>query len=378
MLKKSVSTDFYSCINDICCSITGYLLKVQDFSPGEYYGSFFSEKAYHGPLLDWHAGGAHHHRGCGSAALCFQLAGQENNDEKLLLHAEAAFDWLIARQSPRGGWHEIQNNEKVSDWEMTGLDELSTISSSFAVHGLAAALLNGLPPKKSYMDSLKKAGHWFLSIEFPAGAGIFPHHERSPYDTLNANAHAGESLALIYKVLKDIYGTPVNIFRAGAGRAFKHTLTEQAVSGCFPYRAVGGMTVNYTSLVLWCMLNVYEVLAPEDILGLPKHSEFDVAADLGAHFLNSCIDEEGRIIWEPNETTTAKHNIWTYAITANVLFRLGGDKNITKARLLLHRLFSIRTRSGLLPMRDCGPEITQCAFMQADILMFLIPILTAN
>ena len=49
-------------INKVCKKITDYLLSVQDFSPGEYYGSFWSEKAYHGPLLDYNAGGAHHHR----------------------------------------------------------------------------------------------------------------------------------------------------------------------------------------------------------------------------------------------------------------------------------------------------------------------------
>ena len=36
-------------------------------------------------------------------------------------------------------------------------------------------------------------------------------------------------------------------------------------------------------------------------------------------------------------------------------------------------LASRRTASGLLPMRDQGEEITECAFMQADMLLFLLP-----
>jgi hypothetical protein len=378
MLKKSISTDFYVRINDICTSITEYLLEVQDFTPGEYYGAFYSEKAYHGPLLDWNAGGAHHHRGCGSAALCLWLLGQENNDQSLLRRAETAFDWLVARQSPRGGWHEIQNNEKPSDWEMTGLDELSTISTSFVVHGLTLALLQGLPPKKSYLDSLKQAGYWLLSIEYPLGSGIFPHHERSPYDTLNANTHAGESLALIYKTLKEIFSVRINIFRAGASRAFNHTLQFQTENGLFPYRAADGITLNYTSLVLWCMLNTWENLSHDDLPGMPDIDEFTAATDKGTEFLRSCIDGAGSVIWNGNETSSAKHNIWTYAITANVLFRIGGEKNAVCAERLLCRLMTMRTDSGLLPMRDTGPEITRCAFMQADILMFLLPFLTAN
>jgi hypothetical protein len=33
----------------------------------------------------------------------------------------------------------------------------------------------------------------------------------------------------------------------------------------------------------------------------------------------------------------------------------------------------MQTASGLLPMRDVGEEITECAYMQADMLLFLLP-----
>ena len=63
-------------IRSVCESILDYLLRVQDFKPGEYYGSFWSEKAYHGPLLNYHAGGSHHHRSAGSAGLALWLVGR--------------------------------------------------------------------------------------------------------------------------------------------------------------------------------------------------------------------------------------------------------------------------------------------------------------
>ena len=365
-----------SVTNRIREKITEYLLKVQDFTPGEYYGSFWSEKAYHGPLLDYNAGGAHHHRGCGSAALALWLIGQKNNDSKMMHRAEIAFDWLVARQHERGGWFEIQNNEKPSDWEGTGLEELSTISTSFAVHGLATALLNGLPPKKSYKDCLIKAGMWYLSIEWPAGSGIFPHHERSPYDTLNANMHSIESLVLIATVLSDIYKQNVNLFQQAARRSLLHTLPIQWENGCIPYRAKGKTTINYTSLVLWCLLNADEAL-PERVKKFPDMNWAEPEliknyVDKACVFLCNSINSDGSFKWEEYETSTAKYNMWTYFITMNVLMRVGGDENRNASEKLLRFVESKITASGLPPMRDRGDEITECAFMQADILLFLL------
>lgn len=349
-----------------------YIVSSQEFSAGEYYGAFWSEKAYHGPLLDWHAGGSHHHRGAGSAALALWLTGLRNNDAAMKYHAELAFDWLVARQHSRGGWFEIQNNEKPSNWENTGLEEVSTIESAFVIHGLGYALLSGLPPKKNYMDSLIKAGHWFLSIEWPAGSGIFPHHERSPYDTLNANAHTVESLALIYQSLDSIYSRRINLFLEGARRGFAHTLPLQWENGCYPYRRNTGSTINYTSLVLWCFLNMLEVL-PKNVLtnAWPTGDEIKTHWSQAAAFLTSCIDKKGGLKWEENETSTAKHNMWTYAITYNVLMRLGGDENRIAADKLLRYILARKTTNGLLLMRDEGEEITDCLFMQADMFLFL-------
>ena len=347
-----------------------YLVKQQDFKSGEYYGAFWSEKAYHGPLLDWHAGGSHHYKGTASAALSLWLEGVKKNNSNMMHNSEEGFDWLVAKQHQRGGWMEIQNNEKPSDWENTGLEELSTIETAFAIHGLGMALLNGLAPKKSYMDSMQKAGHWFLSIEWPAGSGVFPHHERSPYDTLNAGSHAIESLFLIYKTMKKTYGKTINIFHAGALRGLNNLLKNQWTDGCYPYRNYGNSTINYTSLVIWCILNSFDILEDQEIDHTLKKKTFD-SFSRAAEFLRSCIDDDGSLLWEKNETTTAKYNIWTYAITINVLRRLGGKRNIEKANKLFGYISKMRTKSGLLPMRARGEEIIACTFMQADILLFL-------
>lgn len=353
-------------------AIIDYLKRAQDFTPGQYYGSFWSEKAYHGPLLDWHGGGAHHYRGAGSAALGLWLVGKERGDDDLLRRAELAFDWIVTGQRQSGGYLEIQNNERPSDWEFTGLEECSTIETSFVVHGLANALLRGLPPKKSYLDCLQRAGHWYLGLEWPAGSGIFPHHERSPYDTLNANLHTGESLAAIFTALREVYGRTLNIFYQGARRTINHTLAEQWPSGCFPYRADNGITINYTSLVVWCLLNTLDTLPGHYRNDLAPADAVRQALDNAAGFLRSCVASDGSLLWEENETSTAKHNIWTYALTANVLRRIPGEANAEAAARLLSYTLSLRTASGLLPMRDVGEEITECAYMQADMLLFLL------
>lgn len=371
LIKNSTNT-----IDAVRDNILTYLLKVQDFSPGEYYGSFWSIKAYHGPLVDWHAGGAHHHRGCGSAALALWNIGKAEKNREIMHRAETAFDWLVSRQHERGGWTEIQNNENPSDWEQTGLEELSTIAGGFAVHGLAQALLDGLPPKKSYMDCLKKAGHWFLRIEWPAGSGIFPHHERSPYNTLNANMHAADALMLIYRALRDVYDVSINIFLQGARRATAKTLESQWENGCMPYRDYGNETINYTSLVIWCMLNVLENCPQE--MNTPTYwmdkTECHTAINRACSYLRGCINEDGSLKWEEQETTTAKYNIWTYFITLNVLLRVGGTENLAASELLLEFISSRIGSDGLPLMReDVKEEITECAYMQADILMFILP-----
>ncbi len=361
-------------------NIFRYLLRVQDFSPGEYYGSFWSIKAYHGPLVDWHAGGAHHHRGCGSAALALWNIGKAENRQELLDRAETAFDWLVSRQHERGGWTEVQNNENPSDWEQTGLTELSTIATGFAIHGLAQALIDGLPPKKSYMDSLKQAGHWFLSIEWPQGSGIFPHHERSPYNTLNANTHAADALMLIYRALDEVYDVTINIFLQGARRAIAKTMESQWENGCMPYRDYGGETINYTSLVIWCMLNALDNL-PKRANSSAYWSETEkcrTAIDRACAYLRSSINAEGSLKWD-RESSTAKYNIWTYFITLNVLLRVGGADNEAAAGRLL-KFISTRLGSDGLPLmrEDVTEEITECAYMQADILMFILPFISTE
>ena len=60
-------------------------------------------------------------------------------------------------------------------------------------------------------------------------------------------------------------------------------------------------------------------------------------------------------------------------ITFNVLMRIGGKRNTATALRLLRRVMKWRTRSGLLALVDHGEEITECAFMQADMFLFLSP-----
>ena len=376
-------------IESISKSVFDYLLRCQEFKPGEYYGSFWSEKAYHGPLLNYHAGGSHHHRTAGSGGLALWLLGQKRQDAELKHRAELVFDWLAARQRPNGGYFEIQNNEKPSDWEQTGLEECSTIEAGFMAHGMGHALLLGLPPKKLYADCMQRTGHWQLSIECPPGSGIFPHHERSPYDCLNANLHAAETLLTAFKTSEIIFKRPLNIFYEGARRSVLHTLNLQWPNGCFPYRTAGGVTINYTSLVLWCLLNILDLLHDPIRPALGRSTNLETAGERtaafvsldalqkalnnGTAFLCSCVGPDGELIWEKNETSSAKYNMWTYVITYNLLMRVGGDRNIETAARLLKFILSKRTKSGLLPMRDRGEEITECAFMQADMLLFLLP-----
>lgn len=351
-------------IDQLCDTIIAYLCRVQDFTPGEYYGAFWSEKAFHAPLLDWHGGGAHHHRGAGSAALALFLSGIPEHQRR----AELAFDWLVARQNPRGGWFETQNGEKSSDWEFTGLEELSNIETSFAIRALASAIRQGLPPKKAYQDAMKKAGLWYIGLEAPPLSGAFPHHERSPYDTLNATTHAVEALAAIYSACHEKYHLRINIFLAAAQRGLLHLATQQDCHGSFPYRSFGGISINYTALVTWLLLNTREILPPEFLGIAPEH--LDTLLQNAATFLCKTILPDGTFNWDAFETSCARHNIWCYVICWNVLRRL---QRKNEADLLLNKLQTLLTPSSLLPMRDCGEEITECAYMQADILLFLLP-----
>lgn len=354
----------YQQLNSLCRDTLAYLKEAQDLRPGEYFGSFWSEKAYHAPLLDWHGGGSHHHRGAGSAGLAFYLTG----DKELQYRAEHAFDWLVSRQKPRGGWTEIQNNETDSDWEFTGMEELSNIETSFAIRGIAQAIQQGLPPKKSYLDAMRKAGLWYIGLETPAWSGAFPHHERSPYDTLNGTMHAVEALGFIYSALKKGYGLRVDIFRAAAFRGLRHLIPQQWDNGCFPYRSFGGITINYSALVLYLILNFRDNCLPEEW----RAENIDLSEVLrkGVSFLCASLNSDGSLKWEENETSCAKHYVWTYALVFNVFKRMNCRD---EAEMILKKMLSLRTPDGLLPMLDNDPDIIHCAYMQADILLFLMP-----
>ena len=362
-------------------AILQYLKEAQVLKAGRYYGSIWSEKAWHAPGPDWNKGGAHHYRSAGSTGLAFWRAGEHQR-------AEQAFDWLVSCQNPRGGWAEIQNNDRPSDWEYTGEEELSTIETSFAIRGLASAILLGLPPKKSYLDSLRKAGLWLLGMETPVWSGVFPHHERSPFDTPNATMHACEALSLIYRALHSVYGIPVHIFRMGAVRAFRHILSQQQKDGNIPYRffdgklisfdlkpvppqdapyqAFSGITINYTALVLYLMLNIMELgdYDPE-AEGKKQAEEF---LRKGNDFLVHSIAPDGSLRWDEFETSSAKHNLWTCVLVWNVLVRSGRSE---AAGRLKSKILSLQTRDGLLPMRDDDSSVTRCAYMQADMYLFL-------
>jgi hypothetical protein len=172
--------------------------------------------------------------------------------------------------------------------------------------------------------------------------------------------------------LNVVYKKEINIFQEGARRGFAHTLPLQWENGCYPYRRDAGSTINYTSLVLWCFLNTLETLSNNICLTIwPSKKEINTHWLQAAKFLISCVDENGCLKWEGNETSTAKHNIWTYAITYNVLARLGDQESLAAADKLMRYILSQRTSCGLLPMRDEGEEITHCLFMQADMFLFL-------
>mgnify|MGYP001014116523 CR=1 FL=1 len=162
-------------------------------------------------------------------------------------------------------------------------------------------------------------------------------------------------------------------FLAGAQRAVRRTLGCQTEDGGFPFLDSSGITINYTSLVLWCLLNLLDVLPESARRSLADPEQLALAVDRACGFLRESEAPDGSLLWEQRETSTAKYNLWTYLITANVLFRHGTDADRGIAERLLGSAFSRRTAGGLLPMRDRGEEITACAFMQADMLLFLLP-----
>lgn len=344
-----------------------YFVAAQDLSAGRYHGAFWSEKAYHGPLLDFHAGGAHHHRGAGSAALSLHLAN-DDPDCPMKRRAEWAFDWLVGRRHARGGFQEVQNNDHFSDWEGTGLNECSTIATAFAMRGLAYALLHGLPPKASYARCLRDAALWQIGIEWPAGSGVFPHHERSPYDCLNADAHAAEWLMAAHRALAEVYHQPIHLLSEAARRATLNTLAHQHPDGHFPYRAGGKVTINYTAIVLWCLMNLFDHASAHS---WAAQMDPRAALDRAAQFLRESFRPEIGFDWSSRETSTAGGNMHTYLLVWNILQRRGGDADLAVADAIGRFVLARKTPSGLPPVKDSGEIITQCLPMQADMCLCL-------
>ena len=360
-------------------STTQYLLAAQEMD-GPYRGAIWSEKAYHNPLLDHHAGGSHHYRTPGPAAACF--ARQASGERGALLNERAclALDWVCGRQHPDGALDEITNNEAPSRWH-GDVREASTISLALAVHGLAEAIRAGLPCKPEWRRFLTQAARWQLTAESPVGSGNFLHSGGYPPEKviLNACAHAAETL-LSASDLGEGSGEEQADWLQAAIRALEQVLRCQADDGAYPYSDLpGDTTISYTAAVCWCLQNVqgHRALAP--IAG-----QLDASCARAIDFLGTMVDDAGCLRWEPYETHGQKFRTYPMVMTARVLARAGRQDTARRILGYLEDLYD--PQRGLLRVLDIplgqtvtifghrlfGEKIFEVAFNQADMLESLL------
>ena len=362
--------------------LVGYLVGCQE-TEGEYAGSFYSELAYHIPLLDYRAGSSHHNRTVGSAALSFVKLAHRYPQHELLSRARHALSWVLSRQHEDGGMFEITNRDRPSQFHLRY--ERSSISLGIVCHGLYAAMRLGLPAAAEYIAFLVAGAQWQLTVE--TDPGNFLHTEGYPPDKLilNAAAHAAETLLIGAAVTID--SAQRRVFLGGAERAIQATLACQRENGMLPYsRYPDDNSISYTATVCWVLQNLLEArLMPASVEGAVRRS-----LDRAAEFLSSCVQESGAIDWETWENHGQKYHTWVYGIMARALAWHGdGRGQDCAARLVgfLHRelydpdkglcrLFDFpvgeqRTICGL-PVKS--EDFHECAYHQADLLDCLVDV----
>src|SRR5690606_32975933 len=121
-----------------------------------------------------------------------------------------------------------------------------------------------------------------------------------PYDCLNANLHGAEMLMASYRALADVYGQRINLLLHAACRAVEHTLPLQHETGYFPYRANAGITINYTAMVTWCLLNLLD-WSPEPQWGQTIGAQ--QALHKAGDFLIQSFDPQTGLNWQQFESS---------------------------------------------------------------------------
>jgi hypothetical protein len=359
-----------------------YLVGAQE-EDGEFAGAFWSELAYHIPLLDYRAGGSHHNRTAGSAALAFYKWADESSHDDLRERAHRAFDWVVTRQHEDGGLFEITNNDCPSQFHLEY--ERSSISLGMVTHGMVGCMQNGLPAREAWVQFLRKAAGWQLTVE--TDPGNFLHSEGYPEDKLilNASAHAAETLVAGMAVAVDRESRLA--FREGAVRAVEAILKLQRENGMFPYSSYeGDNSVSYTATVCWVLQNLKDQrMLPGDL-----YDGVDEPIERACAFLADQVNEDGSIAWEPWENHGQKYHTWVYGLMARTLAWRDDDQLRDAAGRLvdfLHReLFNEEKALPRLydfPVGEereiCGRTVRaeglhECAYHQADLLDCLVDV----
>lgn len=367
-------------LDDLIGGLASYLITCQE-DEGPYAGSFWSELAYHIPLLDYHAGGSHHNRTVGSAALALMRLNDELPLQDANSRAERAFDWIVTRQHDDGGMFEITNNDRPSQFHLDY--ERSSISLGMVCHGMYAALGIGLPRKDSYIRFLQQAARWQLTVE--TDPGNFLHTEGYPPDKLilNGSAHAAETLLAGAAVSEN--PEEAAQFRSGAVRAITATMACQRDNGMLPYsRYENDNSISYTATVCWVFQNLIDAgLMPDELRGMVEEG-----LSLAAVFVASCVREDGSMNWDAWENHGQKYHTWVYGMVARSLAWHTDETLRNCARRLIsfvrRELCDPETRLCRLydfPVGEertvCGravhsEEFYECAYHQADFLECLV------
>ncbi len=376
------STETKQAADEMIAGLIDYLVRAQE-EQGEFAGSFWSELAYHIPDLDYRAGGSHHNRTVGSAALAFVKCAESSAHDDLRERAERAFDWVCTRQHDDGGLFEITNNDEPSRFHLDY--ERSSISLGMVTHGMAASMQRGLHAREAWVQFLRGAAQWQLTVE--TDPGNFLHSEGYPEDKLilNACAHAAETLLVGMAVAENRENRLA--FRKGAVRAVEAILANQRDSGMFPYSSYeDDNSVSYTATVCWVLQNLLD----QGILPMDLREDVPPHLERAAAFLSEQVRDDGSIDWETWENHGQKYHTWVYGLMARAMaWHDDPDLRDAAARLLgfvYRELFD--PQKGLPRLFDfpvgeereiCGRTVRaeglyECAYHQADLLDCLVDV----
>lgn len=256
--------------------------------------------------------------------------------QKWLREAEETGYFLANCQNRDGSW-----NETVPYYNYPSI--VSTTVVAEALLRIADHTHN-----RKLLNCAIKGGDYILKKE--VGYGVFHKSTFIFTNTLNVNAHAGAALSKLYSTTKE------KRYLEAAERVIFSIAKHQFPDGALPYSDAVRSYPNQLHYNVKCIhyqgISLFYLLKIRENIG-GKKPILENMLKIGAQYLDSCIRENGKILWEKDTFTFEYFQNAAYALAISVLPSFYGE-NTQKNKIagMLRQLSEERAKNSGFPRRE--------------------------